>query len=695
MPTIIEPYVSRVAPQQPSAPNIQLDDSVGRALQNVGQALTSVGARAAQQKKQRDAQAAQLGLMGLNEAANQKLIELDRDAPANGADLAKTYNDKFLMPETERFLGGLPDDLKEEYTQRVEIFRQQHLNNASNQEYKRGNEFSQSVIGQQSDTSKQGIATNPVAMNDFIEDFNAAVDAQPNLTTAQREKYKAEFAQAAPAMVAETLKTQDPQTLVAMLGGMTPEQKADYLMDPLADGVYFAETSSGANVKVSKAGARGAMQVMPATAREMAAKLGDTDFLQAPESEQKRLLDTDYYSMRYGRAYLKEQLGKYDGDLELALIAYNAGGKRVEEFLANGRHWNDKLGKWADETGPYVAKVIEHMGTKALAGKPTVEASDGTKLTGNRLPIRFADAPGRQPVNPDGLDPGVVEKWEATQGTFGRQLNVVSAHRDGKTNALAGGAKQSRHLTGAAIDIDVSGLGKQERIRLIKIASAAGFTGVGVYNNSLHLDTGNRRAWGPTHNKDSVPEWAQGVIKDHMAGGLGGADVAQGAPATSTGNAGSGAGEVLRGVAPPPSPKFSGKIAADFAGLSGATLISLRSEAITAAKTKTEEQKKAEADLKTSLVATAGEDAASILVSGKSIIEPEKMQDFETNLLRSGGLDEVNKWRSARYVNGSVYEATKNLGKMSSTQITELVEAVKAARTRCKRSRSRRASLTR
>lgn len=675
MATEINPYVARVAPSQPSAPRIQLDTSVGEAVSRVGNVIMDIGARQKAQQKQRDAQNAQLGLMKLNEEAQQDLIERDRNGAANGANLAKDFNEKFLLPKTQEFLSTLPDDLKDEYAKRVEVFSMQHLNGASNAEYKKGNEFSQTVVTRTGDMAKRGIAENPVRMKDFIDDFNASVDNQPNLTTAQREKFKADFAQAAPVMMAEALKVNDPETLVAMLGGKPKDEVIDYVMPSLTAGVYAAETSSGANNKTSKAGARGAMQVMLPTAREMAAKLGDNDFLKAPQSEQERLLETDYYSMRYGKAFLREQMTKYDGDIELALIAYNAGGKRVDEFIANGRKWDDKLGAWANETGPYVSKVISSMGTKALAGRPRVAKSDESSLTGQRLPIVYANGSGRQPVKTDGLDPGVVDKWEQVQGTFGRQVNVVSGYRDQRTNDASGGAKHSQHIEGAAIDLDVSGMGKSERLRLIKIASAAGFTGIGVYSNSIHLDIGSRRAWGPTHHGDSVPEWARDTIMDHLAGGYGGA-----APAASTGPAGSGAEGSPRGVVTSPAPrpvKFTGDVAAEFAGMPGTSLISLRSEAMTASKQKTEEQKQAEANLKTQLVATAEEDANSLLTSGKGIVDPGQMKDFEAGLLRSGGLDEVNKWQHARFVNANIYEATKNLGKMSVAQINDLVQAVK------------------
>lgn len=680
MPTIIEPYVSRVAPQQPSAPRIQLDTSIGDSLQKVGAALTSVAGQIDNRQKQKDSQAAQLGLMDLNQRAEQKRIEAAREAPVNGDGYTKGFDETWLTPEVDKYISTLPNDLKEEYSTRAKMLHNQHRDAASNTEYEMGNKFSTDFIGTSKDSALRGIAENPVSMKDYVDEFNAMVDTQPNLTTAQREDMKSKFAQSAPAMLAETLKTQDPETLVYMLGGRKTEDKVKYLMPSLSGAVAHAETNSGANNKTSPKGARGLMQVMPETALEIAKKLGDSEFIHARGEDRAAMLSTDYYSTRYGNYYLEEGLTKYDGDVELALIRYNAGAGRVQEFLENGRRWDGKLGKWANETKPYVDKVFAQMGTKGLAGKPMQTASSGpAKLTGEKLPAVFKNGNGRQPVQSEGTDKELLDKWEHVQGSFGRQVPIVSAARDTERNAVAGGAKSSQHLHGKAIDLDVSGMSKEDRIRLLKTASAAGFTGIGVYNNSIHLDTGGRRSWGPSHHRESVPEWAEGTIKDHLAGGLGNTDPGtSSAPAASVTGSGEGGGQ--RGVASPPSPpviQYTGPVSSEFAGMSGTALLSLRSEALTATKAKTEEQKQAEANQKTALIATAKSDSDSILTSGVGIIRPDEVSDFETNLLRSGGLDEVNRWRNARFVNSSIYEATKDMGSMSAGRIQGLIEIVK------------------
>ena len=80
----------------------------------------------------------------------------------------------------------------------------------------------------------------------------------------------------------------------------------------------------------SSAGARGLMQLMPATAKHMADDAG------VPFSPAR--LGTDAkYNARLGTEYLSHMLDRYDGSYVLATAAYNAGPGRVDQWLeANG-----------------------------------------------------------------------------------------------------------------------------------------------------------------------------------------------------------------------------------------------------------------------------------------------------------------------------------------------------------------------
>ena len=99
------------------------------------------------------------------------------------------------------------------------------------------------------------------------------------------------------------------------------------------------------------------------------------------------------------------------------------------------------------------------------------------------------------------------------QTSFGRDLPIVSGYRDPARNKRAGGASRSRHMHGDAVDIDVSGLSQAERVRLIQMARQQGFGGVGIYPNSIHLDKGAVRSWGPSYRNSSLPKWARVALE--------------------------------------------------------------------------------------------------------------------------------------------------------------------------------------
>jgi soluble lytic murein transglycosylase len=127
----------------------------------------------------------------------------------------------------------------------------------------------------------------------------------------------------------------------------------------LANGITRQESSFDQNA-ISWAGARGMMQLMPATAREQAGKLG-------VGYDSSRLHDPDYNVM-LGSAYFQRMLNTWDGSVPLAVASYNAGAGNVRKWInaygdpRGGRV--DMIG-WIEaipfsETRGYVQRVIEN-----------------------------------------------------------------------------------------------------------------------------------------------------------------------------------------------------------------------------------------------------------------------------------------------------------------------------------------------
>ena len=92
----------------------------------------------------------------------------------------------------------------------------------------------------------------------------------------------------------------------------------------------FHQESGGKANAVSKAGAKGVGQLMDATGKELFAKYKE---LLPPEAAKKYDPFNAEQNKILSAMYMRELLSKYDGDLELALTAYNQGMGRVDNLL--------------------------------------------------------------------------------------------------------------------------------------------------------------------------------------------------------------------------------------------------------------------------------------------------------------------------------------------------------------------------
>jgi soluble lytic murein transglycosylase len=140
----------------------------------------------------------------------------------------------------------------------------------------------------------------------------------------------------------------------------------------------------------SGVGASGLMQVMPATARWTANKIGLTNFKPAQITER----DTN---IQIGTAYLKFALDDFQGSLPLAAAAYNAGPGRSRQWrngpVLPGEVWTENIP--FEETRDYVKRVLANTTNYAalITGQPqSLRARLGT----------VGPRPGNAPTaNPD------------------------------------------------------------------------------------------------------------------------------------------------------------------------------------------------------------------------------------------------------------------------------------------------------
>jgi soluble lytic murein transglycosylase len=113
---------------------------------------------------------------------------------------------------------------------------------------------------------------------------------------------------------------------------------------------------------ISPAGAIGLMQILPATARQMSKKLG-------LKFSKKKLKSDSKYNVRLGSAYLNKLIEMYEGSYLLAFAAYNAGPRKVNEWVKLYGDPRDPLISVVDwvehipykETRNYVMRVAESL----------------------------------------------------------------------------------------------------------------------------------------------------------------------------------------------------------------------------------------------------------------------------------------------------------------------------------------------
>jgi soluble lytic murein transglycosylase len=132
---------------------------------------------------------------------------------------------------------------------------------------------------------------------------------------------------------------------------------------------------------VSHAGARGLMQLMPATAREQSGKIGLA-------YNQAALTTDPNMSIMLGSSYFQRVYANY-GSYPLAVAAYNAGGGNVNKWLrANGdpRTGAVDMVDWVEaipyqETRNYVQRVLENAVVYDLMNPARAKSRGAARLS--------------------------------------------------------------------------------------------------------------------------------------------------------------------------------------------------------------------------------------------------------------------------------------------------------------------------
>lgn len=160
-----------------------------------------------------------------------------------------------------------------------------------------------------------------------------------------------------------------------------PRQDPKYKNNKLLLALTHQESRFNPNA-VSPTGARGLTQVLPSTARSPGFGIApNTAALTDPEA-----------NMAFGASYLGAMQKRYKGDNAAALVAYNGGPGKADEWVASGK--NDKV--LSKETSNYYKSVLGKAGegydfSKVKASLPkSVASSDDDSDEDTTASIGFA-----------------------------------------------------------------------------------------------------------------------------------------------------------------------------------------------------------------------------------------------------------------------------------------------------------------
>lgn len=130
-------------------------------------------------------------------------------------------------------------------------------------------------------------------------------------------------------------------------------ESRNYQYDPLLTVAVIMKESGFNPQACSWKGARGLMQIKPATAKEVAGRIG-------LEWQGVQSLHDPYFNIKSGIYYLAAQRKEF-GDLHISLAAYNHGPTAVRRMIALGRRVPQGYAKWVMKEYEKLKKEASEM----------------------------------------------------------------------------------------------------------------------------------------------------------------------------------------------------------------------------------------------------------------------------------------------------------------------------------------------
>lgn len=175
----------------------------------------------------------------------------------------------------------------------------------------------------------------------LIEDDTVAIHLSDRAGDRHARLLSGTAATQAPPGAAARLAHERPAARRAAVDNIVQQAAVDHALDPELLHAVIAVESGYSTRAVSRRGALGLMQLMPATAREY----GVTDPFDADQN------------IRAGALHLRRLLDQFNHDMRLALAAYNAGAGAVQRY-------GHSVPPFA-ETMAYVPRVLRLAGAQS------------------------------------------------------------------------------------------------------------------------------------------------------------------------------------------------------------------------------------------------------------------------------------------------------------------------------------------
>lgn len=373
-----------------SAPNVRLSSAVGSALKGVGSALGGLADAALARQNDKENFQATNDYNALKMNLNQDMQDQYDNHEGDGEDYSSTFIDTSYRTRKDAFLQNLPDRLKEKYGTLLSDDDEQpgsdyttYSNKAARNESALRQNWYKRSIEQNEEDLQTAIHSDPDNFDEYRKQGRELIE-QSGLLPTDKEAALRQWDQKAAGAFLDRELEDNPHGVLRKLGvdprTVSPPAKRQMLYDA----IMFQESRGDPRAESPK-GASGNMQVMPNTAREIAAELGDKAFpTKGNDAEVKEYLKNPTNGERYGRHYIDKMLAKYGGDVEAALVAYNGGPKRADNWIKAGRD-DSVLPK---ETSNYYKEIMQRM-------DPYGEAKRKPAATKGKSKIVFTGGPER------------------------------------------------------------------------------------------------------------------------------------------------------------------------------------------------------------------------------------------------------------------------------------------------------------